>query len=55
MDNFTISEYQKVLEDMAAILDAPADKFSKLWRDSFYLRTNGTHHTHQESIRLYMQ
>ena len=36
---------------MAAILHAPADKFSKLWRDSFYLRTNGTHHTHQKSIR----
>ena len=51
VDNFTISEYQKVLEDMSLVLHSPADKFSQLWRDSFYLRTNGSHRTHQESIR----
>lgn len=51
VDNFTTSEYMKVLDEMSQILDTPADKFSRLWRDSFYMRTNGTHRTHQESIR----
>jgi putative hydrolase of the HAD superfamily len=52
VDNFTVPEYQKVLEDMAAILGAPKEAFAKLWKDSFYLRTNGTHRTHVESIRF---
>jgi len=51
VDNFTESEYQRVLREMSVALNAPHDTFSKLWRDSFYLRTNGTHRTHQESIR----
>jgi putative hydrolase of the HAD superfamily len=51
VDNFTVTEYQKVLSDMSSILHAPPEKFSQLWRDSFYLRTNGTHKTHEESIR----
>jgi len=51
VDNFTSSEYSKVLVDMSAALNAPADNFAKWWRDSFYLRTNGSHKTHQESIR----
>lgn len=50
VDNFTIPEYQKVLSEMSAVLKAPPGDFAKLWRDSFYLRTNGTHKTHQESI-----
>jgi putative hydrolase of the HAD superfamily len=51
VDNFTITEYQQVLAAMSAILKAPPDRFSQLWRDTFRLRTNGTHRTHQESIR----
>jgi putative hydrolase of the HAD superfamily len=51
VDNFTNTEYQQVLDDMSSVLNVPPDKFSKLWRDSFYLRTNGTHRTHEESIR----
>jgi putative hydrolase of the HAD superfamily len=51
VDNFTTSEYQQVLIDMSLVLNVPPEGFSKLWRDSFYLRTNGTHKTHQESIR----
>jgi putative hydrolase of the HAD superfamily len=51
VDNFTTSEYNRILQDMADILQVPADKFSKLWKDSFYMRTNGTHKTHEESIR----
>jgi putative hydrolase of the HAD superfamily len=52
VDNFIITEYQQVLADMSAILKTPANEFSKRWRDSFYLRTNGTHRTHEESIRF---
>ncbi|OGO07361.1 MAG: hypothetical protein A2Y92_01920 [Chloroflexi bacterium RBG_13_57_8] len=51
VDNFTITEYQQVLAAMSAVLEAPPEEFSKLWRDTFKLRTNGTHRTHQDSIR----
>jgi putative hydrolase of the HAD superfamily len=51
VDNFTVPEYQRVLAAMSAVLKAPPDRFSQLWRDTFRLRTNGTHRTHQESIR----
>jgi putative hydrolase of the HAD superfamily len=51
VDNFTITEYQQILEEMSSILKAPPEGFSRLWRDTFRLRTNGTHRTHQESIR----
>jgi putative hydrolase of the HAD superfamily len=50
VDNFSRAEYQKVLKDMTSILGVPEDDFSRLWRDSFHLRTNGTHATHLESI-----
>jgi putative hydrolase of the HAD superfamily len=51
VDNFTIPAYQRVLEEMSSVLKAPPEKFSQIWRDTFRLRTNGTHRTHQESIR----
>jgi putative hydrolase of the HAD superfamily len=51
VDNFTTPEYLRVLEAMSAVLGAPVDRFSRLWRGTFNLRTNGTHKTHQESIR----
>ncbi len=51
VDNFTITEYQRVLEEMSRVLNVPAEDFSRLWRETFRLRTNGTHRTHQESIR----
>jgi len=51
VDNFTVTEYQKVLGEMSAVLKIPPEGFSRLWRDTFRLRTNGTHRTHQESIR----
>jgi len=51
VDNFTVTEYQRVLAEMSAVLKVKPEEFSKLWRDTFYLRTNGTHHTHQDSIR----
>lgn len=51
VDNFTETEYERVLGEMANALGAPADEFSREWRESFYLRTNGSHRTHEESIR----
>ena len=50
VDNFKTSEYLQVLADMSAVLYTPAPGFSKLWRDTFYMRTDGTHKTHEESI-----
>jgi putative hydrolase of the HAD superfamily len=50
VENFTVTEYQKVLTDMAGILKVPRQEFSKLWRDYFPERVNGTHRTHQISI-----
>ncbi len=51
VDNFSTIEYFKVLDDMSAALGAPADDFSKLWRDTFEMRCNGTHETEKDSIR----
>jgi putative hydrolase of the HAD superfamily len=51
VDNFKTSEYLQVLADMSDVLYTPAPGFSKLWRDTFYMRTDGTHRTHEESIR----
>jgi putative hydrolase of the HAD superfamily len=51
VDNFKTSEYLQVLADMSAVLYTPAPGFSKLWRETFYMRTDGTHKTHEESIR----
>ncbi len=52
VDNFTMSEYNKVLGDMAALLNAPADGFAELWRGYFTQRIDGTHPTHEDSIRI---
>jgi len=51
VDNFTTSEYQRVLAEMSAVLKVPPEGFSRLWRDTFRRRVDGTHRTHQESIR----
>ncbi len=50
VDNLTVPEHQKVLANMAAVLKVPHDDFSKLWRETFPERVNGSHATHQESI-----
>ena len=52
VDNFTMPEYSKVLEDMAAVVNAPAEGFAKLWRGHFTQRVNGTHPTHEDSIHI---
>ncbi|HEY98302.1 MAG TPA: HAD-IA family hydrolase [Dehalococcoidia bacterium] len=55
VDNFTMSEYSKILENMAAVLNAPAEGFARLWRGYFTQRVNGTHLTHEDSIRIICQ
>ena len=50
VENFLFPDYQQELGRMAAVLKAPPEGFSKMWRDTFYLRTNGSHKTHEESI-----
>ena len=50
IDNFSRAEYYSVLEEMAAILNAPYDKFHRIWLDSFPERVTGVHATQKESI-----
>ncbi len=52
VDSFTVPEYFQNLDEMAAILQVPPEGFSKIWRDSFYMRTDGSHRTPEESIRF---
>jgi putative hydrolase of the HAD superfamily len=51
VDNFSVSGYQTELRKMSAVLNAPVEGFSKMWRDLFTERVNGSHPTHQISIR----
>ncbi len=50
IENFTRSEYESILAEMAAILKAPPNGFLRLWLDSFFERTTGVHKTQRESI-----
>lgn len=50
VDNFSTKEYQAILAEMSAVLNVSVGEFSKLWRESFPMRVNGTHATHQKSI-----
>lgn len=51
IDNYTRPEYERVLKEMARILNAPADKFSRLWFESFRKRNTGELPTPQANIR----
>ena len=51
IDNFTVTEYEQVLEEMSAVLQASPEEFSRRWRDTFYVRTDGSHRTREESVR----
>jgi len=50
IENLSLPEYQSVLAEMAAILNAPAEDFYRLWLDTFLQRTTGVHGTQRESI-----
>jgi putative hydrolase of the HAD superfamily len=54
-DNFFLPEYLSVLVEMASILEAPHDEFTRWWRDTFIERTTGVHPTHKESIEYICQ
>jgi putative hydrolase of the HAD superfamily len=55
VDNFTRSEYERVIAEMASIVNAPQDKFLQVWLDAFYERTTGIHPTKQASIEYVCQ
>lgn len=50
IDNFSITEYQKTLHEIASVLKVPEDDFGHAWRESFPKRVSGAHKTLQESI-----
>ena len=41
IENFSRSEYEEVLKEIASTLDAPHDEFVQLWLDTFQQRTTG--------------
>jgi putative hydrolase of the HAD superfamily len=41
IDNFSRPEYESVLAEVASILAAPPDEFTRLWLDTFPLRNTG--------------
>lgn len=50
IENFTRSEYEGVLAEMASILNVPVADFQRLWLASFLQRTTGVHADHCASI-----
>ena len=50
VENFTVSEYERVLAQMAAILNAPPAEFRQAWLDTFQGRTTGELPTSQSNI-----
>lgn len=51
VDNFTSSEYESVLAEMARIVRVPPAEFQRIWRESFQKRNTGIHPTPQYSIK----
>ena len=50
VDNFSRSEYESVLAEMAQIVNVPAAEFQRIWLESFQERNTGVHPTPQYSI-----
>jgi putative hydrolase of the HAD superfamily len=50
VENFTVTEYERVLAEMAAILGAPPAEFRQAWLDTFRGRTTGELPTSQSNI-----
>jgi len=51
VDNYTRADYEKVLVDMASILNIPPGDFMRLWSASFNDRVTGVHGDQRDSIR----
>jgi len=50
VDNFTHSEYESVLAEMALVVNVPRADFIRIWRETFIERNIGTHPTPQYSL-----
>jgi putative hydrolase of the HAD superfamily len=50
VENFTVTEYERVLAQMATILGAPPAEFRQAWLDTFRSRTTGELPTSQSNI-----
>ena len=50
IDNFTLSEYKRVISQIAKILSLPAEKFFRFWRETFDQRVRGDFKTFDENI-----
>jgi putative hydrolase of the HAD superfamily len=50
VDNLTIPDYEKIMEEIAKIVGAPPDKLRELWLDSFRERITGVLPTPQANI-----
>lgn len=50
VENFTVTEYERVLAKMASILSAPPADFRQAWLDTFRGRTTGELPTSQSNI-----
>lgn len=51
VDNFTRSDYDIVMAEIAGILKAPRKEFIKLWTSSFNDRVTGVHGDQRESLK----
>jgi putative hydrolase of the HAD superfamily len=52
VDNFTRSDYESVMVNIADILKAPKEAFLKLWKSSFNDRVTGVHSDQRESFTI---
>ncbi len=52
VDNFSVTEYFAVLDEMAHILGVPAKEFGRVWREAFNERSTGTHSSEGNYYRV---
>ena len=52
VDNFSVTEYHIILDEMSAILGAPEEAFRQAWKDSFNERSTGAHGTEHDNYRV---
>jgi putative hydrolase of the HAD superfamily len=50
VDNFVVGEYERVLAEMASILNIPFRDFQRIWLESFPQRVTGAHGDQRASI-----
>ena len=51
IDNYSVQGYNRLIKDIASILEISIDGFSKLWHDTSYKRTIGIFKTTEDCIR----